>query len=269
VDDVLTTQKAEGHPHVELWTLNLPEQRNPISGQEMVEAFREHTARVDADPDVRCVVLTGAGPAFSAGGNVHDMRDKRGMFDGPVFTQRGNYRHGIQQIPLVMQECEVPFVAAVNGPAIGAGNDLVLMCDLRVAADTAWFAETFVRLGLVPGDGGAWLLSHAVGPARAAQMALTGERVDATTALAWGMLNDVVAPERLLDVALDLASRVAANPPHATRMTKKLLREARRRDLADNLELAASMQVVAQQTADHAEALAAMLDKRPAVYRGE
>lgn len=265
---VLRIERPSGVDHVELWTLDIPEQRNPISGQEMAEAFDDHTRRVDASADVRCVVLTGAGPAFSAGGNIRDMQDRRGMFAGGTWQQRTAYRHGIQRIPMAMYACETPFVAAVNGPAVGAGCDLTLMCDLRVAASDAWFAESFVRLGLVPGDGGAWLLSHAIGPARAAQMALTGERVDAATALEWGLVSQVCAPADLVNVAVGLAVKIAAHPPHATRMTKKLLREARRRDLADVLELAASMQVVAQQTDDHAEALLAMVERRAGTFRG-
>lgn len=262
MSDVLRIDRVEGRDHVELWTLDLPEQRNPLSGTEMAAAFQEHTRRVDRDHEVRCVVLTGAGPAFSSGGNVREMKERTGMFAGGVWAQRTGYRHGIQRIPIAMHDCETPFVAAVNGPAVGAGCDLALMCDLRVASSAAWFAESFVRLGLVPGDGGAWLLSHAVGPARAAEMALTGDRIDAATALDWGLVSHVSDPGDLMEVALGLADRIAANPPHATRMTKKLLREARRRDLGDSLELAASMQVVAQQTEDHAEALAAVLEGR-------
>jgi enoyl-CoA hydratase/carnithine racemase len=266
--NVLRIEQPAGHRHVELWTLDLPEQRNPISGEEMAAEFQVHTRRVDRDPEVRSVVLTGAGSAFSSGGNLRDMREKAGMFSGGVWAQRTGYRHGIQQIPLSMYACETPFVAAVNGPAVGAGCDLALMCDVRLASTTAWFAESFVRLGLVPGDGGAWLLSHAVGPARAAEMALTGDRIDAQTALDWGLVSRVCGAEDLVESALDLAGRIAVHPPHATRMTKKLLREARRRDLVDNLELAASMQVVAQQTDDHAEALTAMIEGRDARFTG-
>ena len=113
-------------------------------------------------------------------------------------AQRNGYRHGIQQIPLALRRCEVPFIAAVNGPAVGAGCDLAMMCDLRIASTKAFFAESFVQLGIIPGDGGAWFLTRAIGPARAAEMALTGDRVDAATALEWGMVSRVVEPEDLL-----------------------------------------------------------------------
>lgn len=268
MSDVLRVERADDTPHVETWTLDLPDQRNPISGTDMVEALVANLARVDGDTDVRCVVLTGAGKAFSAGGNVRDMEDRQGMFGGSPWELRNGYRHGIQQIPLAMARCETPVVAAVNGPAVGAGCDLTLMCDLRIASTSAWFAESFVQLGIIPGDGGAWLLTQAVGPARAAEMALTGDRVDAATALDWGLVSQVVEPEELLGAAHALAARVAKNPPHATRMAKKLLKASQQQGLTEVLELSATMQALSHHTADHAEALAAVREKRSGDYRG-
>ncbi|RRO14137.1 crotonase/enoyl-CoA hydratase family protein [Saccharopolyspora rhizosphaerae] len=265
MSDVLVVERTD---HVETWTINLPDQRNPISGADVVEAFEVNVRRVQQDLDVRCVVLTGAGKAFSAGGNVNDMREKAGMFSGSPWQMRNGYRDGIQRIPLALTECEVPVVAAVNGPAVGAGCDLALMCDLRVASTHAWFAESFVQLGIIPGDGGAWLLTQAVGPQRAAEMALTGDRVDAQKALEWGLVAHVVEPEELLDEARALAERVAKNPPHATRMAKRLLKESRTHDLRHVLELSATMQALSHHTEDHAEAMDAVLDKRSADFRG-
>lgn len=267
MSDVLRVER-DRTPHVETWTLDLPDQRNPISGPDVVAALVENLERVDADTDVRCVVLTGAGSAFSAGGNVRDMEERRGMFGGTPWELRNGYRHGIQQIPAAMARCETPFVAAVNGPAVGAGCDLTLMCDLRVASSRAWFAESFVQLGIIPGDGGAWLLTQAVGPARAAEMALTGDRVDAATALDWGLVSQVVEPDELLDAAHALAARVAKNPPHATRMAKKLLKASQHQGQAAVLELSAAMQALAHHTADHAEALAALREKRAGDFQG-
>ena len=263
--DVLLTERAD---HVETWTINLPDQRNPISSEEMIEAFEANARRVRHDLDVRCIVLTGAGKAFSAGGNVNDMREKRGMFNGNPWQQRNGYRDGIQRIPLALAECEVPMVAAINGPAVGAGCDLAMMCDLRVASTNAWFAESFVQLGIIPGDGGAWFLTQAIGPQRAAEMALTGDRVDAATALEWGMLARLVEPEQLLAEALALAGRVAKNPPHATRMAKRLLQESRTSELRPVLELSATMQALSHHTADHAEAMSAVQEKRSGTFEG-
>lgn len=258
----------EREGQVETWTINLPHLRNPISEPEIVQAFVDNAARVDEDLDVRCVILTGAGSAFSSGGNVRDMADRSGMFSGGPWEQRNGYRHGIQRIPLALYACETPFIAAVNGPAVGAGCDLTLMCDLRIASTEAWFAESFVQVGLIPGDGGAWFLTQAVGPARAAEMALTGDRIDAATALEWGLVSRVVEPDELLSTAHELAARITRNPPHAVRMAKKLLRESRRRDLDGILELAAGMQALAHHTEDHREALAAMLERREGEYGG-
>jgi enoyl-CoA hydratase/carnithine racemase len=247
--------------HVETWTINLPESRNPISGADVVDAFVDNAARVDGEEDVRAVVVTGAGSAFSAGGNVREMAEGAGMFGGSPAEQRQGYRHGIQRIPLALHQCEVPLIAAVNGPAVGAGCDLALMCDLRIMSERAFFAESFVQLGLIPGDGGAWFLTQAVGPARAAEMALTGDRVDAATALEWGLVSRVCPDDVLLDEARALAGRVAKNPPHAVRMAKKLLRESRRRDLADVLELSAAMQALAHHTDEHRTAVEAFLER--------
>lgn len=259
---------VERADHIETWTLNLPDARNPISDPAIVDALCEQVALVNADHDVRAVVLTGAGSAFSAGGNVKDMVDRTGMFGGSPYELRDGYRGGIQRIPRALYHCEVPVVAAVNGPAVGAGCDLAVMCDLRVASKNAWFAESFVQLGIIPGDGGAWLLTKAIGPARAAEMALTGDRVKADQAMAWGLVNEVVEPEDLLDAARTLAARVAKNPPHAVRMAKRLLRESQHQSLESLLELSAAMQALSHHTEDHREALEAFGEKRPGNFTG-
>ena len=251
------------------WTLNRPDTRNVISEPDMVQAFEDAIAAANADRTVRVVVLAANGPAFSSGGNVKHMRDRAGMFGGAPADVRDGYRQGIQRIPKALYHCEVPVIAAVGGPAIGAGCDLALMCDMRVASTAAKFAESFVKLGIIPGDGGAWLLPRAVGLARAAEMAFTGDAIDADTALEWGLVSRVVEPDELLPTAHALAARVAANPPQALRMTKKLLREGQHQSLESLLELSAAMQALAHHTRDHHEAVAAMLEKRPPKFVGE
>ncbi|MEV4463851.1 crotonase/enoyl-CoA hydratase family protein [Micromonospora echinofusca] len=260
---------VERDGHVETWTINLPEARNPISGDDVIDALVARVDAVNADRTVRAVVLTGAGSAFSAGGNVKDMAERVGLFGGAPHELRDGYRRGIQRIPRAMYACDVPLIAAVNGAAVGAGCDLALMCDLRIASERAFFAESFVKLGIIPGDGGAWLLPRAVGAARAAEMALTGDRVDAATALEWGLVSRVVPHGELLTEARRLADRVAANPPHAVRMAKKLLREAQHQSLDSILELSAAMQALAHQTRDHEEAVRAFLDRRDPHFTGE
>ena len=255
--------------HVETWTLNLPERRNPISDLPMVEALEEAAARVAADVSVRAVILTGAGSAFSSGGDVRAMAERTGMFGGAPAEVADGYRQGIQRIPRALFGCPVPLIAAVNGPAVGAGCDLALMCDLRIASTSAFFAESFVKVGLIPGDGGAFLLPRVVGAARAAEMSLTGDRVSAQTALEWGLVSQVVEPGDLLAAARGLADRVAANPPGAVRAAKALLREASRLTLDDMLEKAAEVQALMHQTKDHLEAVTAFVEKREPRFTGE
>ncbi|MCF8603347.1 crotonase/enoyl-CoA hydratase family protein [Gordonia sp. HY442] len=250
------------------WTINLPDLRNAISDPPIIDAIVDAVAQANADQSVRAVILTGAGSAFSAGGNVKAMQAGEGLFGGAAHDQRIGYRDGIQRIPRAMYGLEVPVIAAVNGPAVGAGCDLAMMCDLRIASTTAFFAESFVKLGIIPGDGGAWFLPRIIGPSRAAEMALTGDRVDAATALDWGMVSRVVEPDELLSAARTLAERVAVNPPIAVRMAKKLLRESSQQTLDQLLEMSAAMQGIAHQTEDHKEAVAAMLEKRAGVYQG-
>lgn len=243
-------------------TLNRPDERNAISETEHSEEIAAMCARVTRDASIRAVVLTGKGKAFCAGGNVKHMRERTGMFAGSPFEIRNRYRTGIQLIPAALYDLEVPVVAAINGPAIGAGLDLACMCDIRVAADTAVFAESFVKLGIVPGDGGAWLLPRVIGMAKASLLTLTGETIDASRALDYGLVTEVVAGEHLLSRALEIASQIAANPGHATRLAKRLLREGQDMKLAPLLELSAAFQALAHHSADHPEAVAAFVEKR-------
>lgn len=250
-------------------TLNRPETRNAISETAHSEEIADFCARMTRDASVRAIVLTGMGKAFCAGGNVKHMQERKGMFAGAPFPLRNAYRTGIQLIPLALYELEVPVVAAVNGPAIGAGLDLACMCDVRIASETALFAESFVKLGIVPGDGGAWLLPRIVGMARASLLTLTGETIDAAKALEYGLVAEVVAPERVLDRALEVAGMIAANPGHATRMAKRLLREGQDMKLAPLLELSAAYQALAHHTQDHHEAVSAFLEKRAPEFTGQ
>ena len=258
----------EQEGHVVTLTLNRPESRNPISEHDMIDAFDTACARINRDLSVRAIIVTAAGSAFSSGGNVKHMRDRAGMFGGTPAQLRNGYRYGIQRIPLALYNIEVPAIAAVNGPAIGAGCDLALMCDMRIASQTAVFAESFVKVGIIPGDGGAWFLPRAVGLSRACEMAFTGDPVDADTALAWGLVSKVVALEDLLAEANRLAARVVVNPPDVLRMTKKLIREGQHQRLDSLLELSAGMQALAHHTEDHQEAVAALLEKRTPEFKG-
>ena len=158
-------------------TLNLPDKRNPVSDNGLIDALIAAMHEADSDIGVRCVILTGAGSAFSAGGDLKAMKSGSGLRAGLPAQTRRNYREGIQRLPLMFHALEVPVIAAINGPAIGAGLDLACMCDIRVAADNAVFAESFVKLGIVPGDGGAWLLPRVIGFSKAVELTLTGETI--------------------------------------------------------------------------------------------
>ncbi|MBV9776500.1 MAG: enoyl-CoA hydratase/isomerase family protein, partial [Acetobacteraceae bacterium] len=218
-------------------TLNDPAMRNPISERGAVDAIVDALRRLNADPSVRVGILTGAGSAFSSGGDLRAMRDAaEGRAKAPARTMQ-YYKEGIQRIPLAFERVDVPMIAAVNGAAIGAGLDLACMCDIRIAGESARFAESFVKVGLIAGDGGAWLLPRAVGYSKACEMAFTGEIIDAREALACGLVSRVVPDGELLGAARGLAERISANPSHAVRMTKRLLMEGRNTRMDTLLEM--------------------------------
>lgn len=264
-DPVLYQTNDDG---IVVLTLNRPELLNPISDMEMIAALLAAIERLDADSSARVAILTGAGKGFSSGGNIREMKPGSSSLNAgiPVRT-RGNYKRGIQRLPLAFAALEVPVIAAVNGPAAGAGCDLTCMCDLRIAAESARFAQSFVKLGLTAGDGGTWLLPRVIGWSKAAEMALTGDPIDAREALACGLVSQVVPDAELMAAAHQLARRIAANPSHAVRMTKRLLWEGRRSDLGSILEMAAAMQSAAHATEDHIEAVDAFLEKRVPKFR--
>lgn len=250
------TLRIERSGPTQVWTINLPEVGNAITDTGLIAAVEAAVDAANSDTTVRAAILTGEGKIFSAGGNVKEMADRDGMFGLDPIEQRHAYVAGIQRIPGALARLEVPLIAAVNGPAIGAGCDLAMMCDIRVASERASFAESFVQIGLVPGDGGTWFLQRAIGYERAAEMTLTGDRIDAETALAWGMVSRVVPHDELLSTATDLAERITKNPPHALRMAKRLLQESRTGILESTLGMAAAMQPLAHHDAEHQQRIA-------------
>lgn len=271
--------RYEQHGAIVTLTMDQPESRNALTGNSAAEEFVAAARRIAADASVRVAIVTGAGPVFSSGGNVKDMQrffasgssnssqTHNGGNDGPTPAAIAQeYRHGIQQLALAVYHLEVPAIAAVNGPAVGAGCDLACMCDMRIAADSATFAESFIRVGLVPGDGGAWLLPRAVGRSRAAEMSFTGEAIDAAEALACGLVSRVVPAGELMAEAKKLAARIAANPGPTLRLTKKLLREGEHLRLESLLELSAGYQALAHKTWQHREAVTAFIEKRKPVF---
>lgn len=244
---------------VALITLDRPEVRNAIT-VEAIDAIVDSVSRAAADSEIGALVLTGTDPAFSAGGNVKDMAAGNGLFAGDPDQIAEGYRESIHRIPRALHAIDKPTIAAVNGPAVGAGCDMALMCDMRIASERAAFSEPFVSLGIISGDGGAWFLPRVVGPQRAAAMAFTGRMVKAAEALQWGMVLEVVAHEHLMETVMQLAAEIAAKPPHALRLTKRLLRHSPTMGLDEFLDLTAALQAISHHTADHRKAMDALLD---------
>jgi enoyl-CoA hydratase/carnithine racemase len=255
---------------VAILTFNRPETMNAIAErQDCVDLIDALEALTD-DRSISAAVVTGNGRAFSAGGNIKAMKDRVGI--GPQEqpdSTRFNYRRGVQRVTEAFMACEVPLIAAVNGHAIGLGCDLACLCDLRIAAESAKFAASFIKVGIVPGDGGAWSLQKAIGYTRAAEMFLTGDSYSAQQVAAFGLVNKVVPDDQLMAEALALAERIAANPARALRLTKRLLREAQSQRMSEVLELSAAFQAIVHETADHAEAVDSFLEKRKPVFTGQ
>lgn len=252
-------------------TLNRPAARNAIATLDDCEQFAQAIEAAAADARVSCLILTGAGSAFCAGGDLKALRERStrniGALASPVDT-RANYRRGVQRVIRALWDCELPSIAAVNGPAVGLGCDLAALCDIRIASESARFASTFVALGIIPGDGGAWILPRAVGLSKAAEMIFTGDTLDAQAALDCGLVSRVVSADQLMPCARELATRIASRPAKALRLAKRLLREGQQQRLGDILELSAAYQALAHETEDHHEAVAAFAEKRAPQFKG-
>jgi enoyl-CoA hydratase/carnithine racemase len=251
---------------VAVLTFKRDDVRNALTGTGLVDDICATLEWANAGPDVSALILTGAGSAFSAGGNIKMMRERAMTLSTAEMEQY--YRHNIQRIPRAMNASEVALIAAVNGPAIGAGCDLANMCDIRIGSVQAQFGETFVNLGIMAGDGGGWFLQRAVGVQRAAELTLTGRIVKAEEARAIGILLEITEPDRLLPRAREIAGQIAAKPPLAVRYAKRALRLATQQGLGEHLESCASLQGALQKTEDHLEALAASFEKRDGQYKG-
>ncbi|WP_323000978.1 enoyl-CoA hydratase-related protein [Denitromonas sp.] len=242
-------------------TFNRDDVRNALTGTGLIDDIVNVAEWVNGCDDVSVLVMTGAGSAFSAGGNVKDMAERGGDFAGDVAECADRYRRGIQRIPLALHNVEIPVIAAVNGPAIGAGFDLANMADLRVASSKAKFGETFLNLGIIPGDGGAWFMQRLIGYQQAFELTLSGRIVGADEAKTLGIVLDVVEPDQLMARAQEIATRIAAQPPKATRLTKRLMKMAQRMELKDFLDLCATFQGMCHNEAEHLEAVHRMLKR--------
>jgi 2-(1,2-epoxy-1,2-dihydrophenyl)acetyl-CoA isomerase len=227
--------------------------------EELLATFR----RLGRERDVRAIVLTGAGRAFCAG---QDLRERLESGAAPLATE---LRERYNPIILAMRTIEKPIVGAINGVAAGAGASLAFACDIRIAAEGASFLLAFGRIGLVPDSGATWFLPRLVGPAKAAELALTGESLSAADAERFGLVAKVVASESLLEESRALAMRLASGAPRAVALTKRALNRSWDATLQESLEYEAWLQGIAGATDDHREGLAAFVEKRPPRFSGE
>ena len=260
--------RAEHSGRIATLTLNRPDAMNPLGAQGDGDEIAAACEAINSNPDIRVAILTGAGKAFSAGGDIKAMRDKTGNFAGnPVEIAEG-YRTNIHRALKSLDGIKVPLIAAINGAAIGLGCDLACLADIRIASDRAKFGVTFLKLGIIPGDGGTWILPRVIGQSRAAELFYTGDIIGAEQACDWGLVSRVVAQEDLMGEAQALAEKIAAMPPLALRQTKNLLRQGRSVTYDTALELAASTQAQMHHTEDHAEGVAALIEKRAPDFKG-
>lgn len=256
-------------------TLNRPEKRNALS-DELTPALRETLLRFDEDPGVRVVVLTGAGTAFCAGGDVSGMGSARTSGPPPAKAAKRSFQDAVRELQrkqetltLRLFDLSKPTIAALPGPAAGAGFSIALACDMRLAAQSAFVTTAFANIGLSGDYGASWLLPQLVGIAKAKELFFTSRRVSAPEGLALGIFNEVVADADLAERTAELARTIAAGPPVALRYMKENLNRALGSDLRSCLALEADRMSRSGQTEDHREAVAAFLAKRPPVFKGE
>jgi len=243
-------------------TLNRPDALNSFT-IEMKEGLLAALKDAARNKEVRVVVLTGTGRAFSAG---QDLKERAGPDVNDLGTE---LRTRYNEIILAMRRLEKPIIGAINGVAAGAGISVALACDIVLASDKASFMEAFGRVGLVPDTGSSWSLPRLVGPARAAEMMFTADSVDAATAERIGLVNRVVAADKLMEEANALAARLAKAAPIALALAKRALNRALNSNLEDALEFEAQLQSIAGRSADHREGVAAFVEKRPPNFKGE
>lgn len=250
-----------------LWlTLNRPEASNAFTTV-MINELVSTLGMADADNNVRCIVITGAGKHFCAGGDVKDMKDKKGMFAGEANELRERYKRGIQQIPRCMNSLSTPVIAMINGAAIGAGLDLACMCDIRIASEHAKFGETFVKLGLIPGDGGTYFLQRIVGFSKAMELSLTAEIINSAQALKINLISKRVGAQELESAVMTTVNMIVDNAPIATQMVKRSITHAYRNDLESALDMLSAYQGIAQRSSDHFSAIDRLLNKTDAKFK--
>ncbi len=256
-DSVLTCKNG-----VATLYFNRDDIRNALTGSNLIKDIKATAKWVNINTNISVLIITGKGKAFSSGGNIKDMKDRKSIFSGKVNEIEDKYRQGIQTIPKVMEGIEIPTIAAVNGPAIGAGCDLACMCDIRIAGRSASFAESFINLGIIPGDGGAYFLQKIIGYQKAAELTFTGKSISAKEALSLGLILKLTSDKNLMSESIKLAEEISKKPKVALRYTKRLLNMASRLQLSDFLDLCAVFQGVCHNDPEHQKALESFLKRK-------
>ena len=250
--------------HVATITLNRPKRRNAFT-LAMIDAWADRIEECAAREDIHILLVTGAGKAFCSGGDIDELM-KQGQKSGPQERKEELTRH-VHRIPRLLDQIDKPVIAAINGAATGAGMDLALMCDLRYAGKSAKFAETYVKLALMPGAGGAHFLPRVVGRARALEMLWTGDFIDAVEAERIGLVNKVFSDDSLMAHARGMAERLADGPKQSIRAIKRAVRSGENCDLSTSLDIGASGYGILAMDTDHFEAVDAFLEKRPPKFK--
>ena len=250
--------------HVAIITLNRPEARNAFS-HEMITLWNDYLKQARGDNTVRVIIVTGTGDTFCSGGDIREMAEGRLQ----SWDMKSFLWDGVHRITLTLEDLDKPVIAAINGAAMGAGMDMAIMCDMRVCSENARFAESYINMGVIAGDGGAYFLSRLVGTSKALELLLTGKMITPEQALQWGIVNRVVPHEDLMKETMALAETIANKPPLAVRMMKRAVYQAQTSSLRSHLDYISSQMALLSETDDHREAAQAFLEKRAPVFTGK
>jgi 2-(1,2-epoxy-1,2-dihydrophenyl)acetyl-CoA isomerase len=259
---------TQAHDGIFTITLNRPDKGHAYT-LPMVQNLVQALKWADQTPTVRVVILESSGEHFCTGGDVKAMATKSEMFSGEGLELKQNYHFGIQEIPRQFERMQKPVISLIHGAAVGAGCDLVAMTDLRIATPEASFAETFCRVGLVPGDGGAYFLIRAVGYPMAMEMFMLGKTYTAEEALKMKLVHEIVSKNQLKERGIEVAKRISSYPPQAVWMTKRALIQAYRDQLPNHLEMMSSFQALTQRSHDHFSSLENLKNQDSRPYSGK